>query len=387
VSARAEWHIVTGEYPPAPGGVSDYSAGVARGLAGAGETVHVWCPDAPGDRSDPVGVYVHRLAGNWTRLDLASVSQALDAQSRPRRLLVQWVPHAYGARSLNLAFCRWVRQRGRRGDVVDLMVHEPFLAFLEGSIRQDAGAAVHRLMVSMLLSVARKVWVAIPAWTPRLRPWAFGRAIEYCWLPVPSNVPVAANPQQVSAVRARLDAGGAPVIGHFSTYGVQTVKDLETLVPCLHRAMPRATIALLGRGGEEMAARLRASTGSDARITATGGLEAETLSCWLQSCDLLVQPYPDGASTRRGTLMAALSHGVPVVTTVGRLSEPFWVTSAAVTAVRAGDLGALAEATVALAADLERRQAQSAAGRQLYAERFDIGGTIRALVSDTCEAS
>jgi hypothetical protein len=38
------WHLVTCEYPPQVGGVSDYSLAVATGLAAAGQTVHVWCP-------------------------------------------------------------------------------------------------------------------------------------------------------------------------------------------------------------------------------------------------------------------------------------------------------------------------------------------------------
>ena len=42
------WHIITGEYPPAPGGVSDYTEAVAAGLAAAGDEVHVWCPAASG---------------------------------------------------------------------------------------------------------------------------------------------------------------------------------------------------------------------------------------------------------------------------------------------------------------------------------------------------
>ncbi len=38
------WHIITGEYPPAIGGVSSYTQLVAEGLAAAGDAVHVWCP-------------------------------------------------------------------------------------------------------------------------------------------------------------------------------------------------------------------------------------------------------------------------------------------------------------------------------------------------------
>ena len=36
------WHMITGEYPPQAGGVSDYSRVVARGLVAAGDAVHVY---------------------------------------------------------------------------------------------------------------------------------------------------------------------------------------------------------------------------------------------------------------------------------------------------------------------------------------------------------
>ena len=42
--ALMQWHILTGEYPPQPGGVSDYTRMVAEGLAAAGDEVVVWAP-------------------------------------------------------------------------------------------------------------------------------------------------------------------------------------------------------------------------------------------------------------------------------------------------------------------------------------------------------
>ena len=41
----------------------------------------------------------------------------------------------------------------------------------------------------------------------------------------------------------------------------------------------------------------------------------------MQRCDALLQLYPDGASAARGTLIAALASGVPVVTTSGPTTD------------------------------------------------------------------
>jgi glycosyltransferase involved in cell wall biosynthesis len=380
------WHLVTGEFPPAPGGVSDYTWIVAARLAAEGDLVHVWCPDAAGPVVDPAGVHVHRTAGNWTGLDLRLIDNQLDAMPAPRHLLVQWVPHAFGRRSMNVGFCRWVRRRVRAGDVVDLMVHEPFLGFREGAFRLDLIACVHRVMAALLLGVARRVWVSIPAWAEQLRPWAIGSAPPFCWLPVPSNLAVSDDAGLLSRVRATLRTGSDLMIGHLSTYDVHARQVLQELVPQLIRDVPASSVLLLGRGSDLVAADLRARHPAlKDRVSGVGALEADALSAHLQACDLMVQPYVDGASTRRGTLMASLAHGVPVVTTVGRLSEPFWSSAAAVSAVPAGDVEGMVQATVALAADAGRRQRQSVAARELYAARFDVAHVTKALREDRCE--
>jgi glycosyltransferase involved in cell wall biosynthesis len=379
------WHLVTGEYPPAPGGVSDYTAAVAAGLAGAGDTVDVWCPGAPGVARDPAGVRVHRSRGCWSADDIRAFDEDIDAAPGPRRLVVQWVPHAFGQRSMNLGFCRWVASRARRGDQVDLMVHEPFLAFGLREGRLNAVAAVHRVMTMRLLKAARRVWVSVPLWARLLKPWALGRDTKFCWLPVPSTLRVDDDQQAIEATRARIRDGATSVVGHFGTYDRPTSDQLDRLLPGLAGANSR--LLLLGRGGDVFRSRVveRHPAIAD-RVLATGGLPANELSRHLRACDLLVQPYIDGASTRRTTLMAGLAHGVPVVTTVGRLSEPFWADSPAVTAVPAGDSAAVLAAAAALALDPARRQAQSDAARALYAARFDIRHVIDALRADRCDA-
>ena len=376
------WHLVTGEYPPQPGGVSDYTSSVATGLAAAGESVHVWCPAAAGPSPAVPGVIVHATAGRWTREDLRRIDAELDATPSPRRLLVQWVPHAYGQRSMNVGFCRWVRRRGRKGDRVELMAHEVSLAFREGSLKQDVAATVHRLMLSLLLSVTSRVWVAIPAWIDRLRPYAFGRHIEFRWLPVPSTVPVVSDDSAVCTARGRYPPAQTTLVGHFGTYGIAIRRELESLIAQVVRASGSTSFVLMGRDSDVFRQDLVARHPEmQERVHATGELPARELSVTLQACDVLVQPYVDGASSRRTTLMAALAHGVPVVTTEGRLSEPIWRESKAVGLVAAGHPTAAADALLALCADAAERSRLAAAGRTLYEDHFDLSHTLRTLVA------
>ena len=157
-------------------------------VAGCGEEVHVWCPGTSG-ASDDRGVTVHREMGGLGPADLRRVSAALQGS---RRLLVQWVPHAFGRRSLNVAFCRWLLRRRHQGDEIDVIVHEPFLPFA-GSLKVKGAAAVHRLMTAYVLRSAARAWITIPAWEPYLRPYAPKRDLGFEWLPVPSNVPLRAG--------------------------------------------------------------------------------------------------------------------------------------------------------------------------------------------------
>ena len=113
---------------------------------------------------------------------------------------MQWVPHGYGRRAMNLTFCFWLWKRAFRGDRIELMVHEPFLAFWEGNWRQTAVAVVHRFMTLILLQAAGQVWVSIPAWERMWKPYALGRSIPFVWLPIPSSLG-AADPNAVGATR------------------------------------------------------------------------------------------------------------------------------------------------------------------------------------------
>jgi glycosyltransferase involved in cell wall biosynthesis len=380
-TSRGLWHIVTSEFPPQAGGVSDYTQQLAAGLAAQGDEVHVWCPACPNPQPEIGGVTVHRDLGGFSPSDLRRVDQELDRLPGPRRILVQWVPHGYGYRSMNLAFCWWLRKRATQyGDSVELMVHEPFLTFGWRSLRQNAAAFVHRIMTIVLLGAASRVWISIPHWEALLSPYSLGRRKHFRWLPIPSNIPVVGDPAAAQAIRRQYVNGQRLLVGHFGTYGTLVTTLLEPIVRALAEADPTCVLLLMGRGSEQFRQRLiEAAPQLDAVIQATGPLAPEALSDHLAACDMLIQPYPDGVSSRRTSFMAGLAHGKPIITSTGSLTESLWAHSDAVALAPAGDLEAFVAAFRRLRLDTNARLRAAAAARELYRERFDMAHTIRAL--------
>jgi glycosyltransferase involved in cell wall biosynthesis len=380
MTTSQEWHIITCEYPPQPGGVSDYTWLVAKGLAAEGDRVHVWCPSSAAPPPPSPGVTVHRELGAMKSADLRRVGRRLDEFPTPRRLLVQWVPHGYGYRSMNLPFCLWLWKRGRvSADEIEIMVHEPFLAFGEGSWKQDAAAAVHRIMIAMVLNASSRVWVTIPTWRTRLRPYLFGRSIRMDWLPVPSSVEFGLNPTEEFTSG---DRSNRVTLGHFGTYGRPVVEMLEAMIRQLLRDNSNRALVLMGRGSKEFRSRIISQNPElNEKVYATGAITTSELSSWMRKCDVMVQPYPDGVSGRRTTAMAALSHGLPMVTTAGALTEPVWAQSEAAALVPAGNVPLFLAAVDDLIADATKRTAMALRARKLYMERFDIRHTIHQLRS------
>jgi glycosyltransferase involved in cell wall biosynthesis len=376
-ASPVHWQIVTGEYPPQPGGVSDYTRLVARALALAGDRVDVWAPPSvAGSPERDSGVFVHRLPDHYGPRSLRVLDRELDALPEPRRLLVQYVPHAFGWKAANLPFCWWLRSR--RDDVVWIMFHEvAYPVGSEYSTRENALGAVTRWMAAIVGRAAERIFVSIPAWQPILES-LIGQRVPIEWLPVPSTIAPVEDPVGIAHLKNRI-AADYPLVGHLGTYGRLIEAMLASALPGL-LAATNCRMLLLGRQGDSLRESLiRTHPCFADRVVAPGRLSSADLSRHIAACDVMLQPYPDGVTSRRTSVMAALSHGRPVITTVGWLSEPFWSGCGAVVTVPVQDPGALILATSQLMSDRAHMAELSAHARHLYAARFDLNHTIERL--------
>lgn len=375
------WHIITCEYPPQTGGVSDHSFAIAQALAATGRTVHVWCPETENGNPLPrERVTVHRELGRFAPADLRRAGRMLDAYSESKHVLVQWVPHGYGYRSLNVAFARWVADLGRRtNDELDLVVHEPYLAWSLHPIHL-AGALVHRLMLVIAAFNAKRLWVTIPAWAHAVRGYVTSRT-PVRWLPVPSPFPVTHDDDAVNAMRHAIVTNGQSLVGHFGSYSPLVTRLLAPALDCvLERESVR--VVLMGHGGRAFADDFLSHRPQFAgRVVATGRLDAAALSLQIQTCDAMLQPYPDGVSSRRTTMVALLAHGKAIVTNDGDLTDDVWRTSGAVTLVSSPDPVALGDAMRALLDDRKQQTRLCDAATRLYDRLFDVRHAIAAMTA------
>jgi len=369
-----KWAILTGEYPPQSGGVSDYARLVAGGLAAAGDAVTVYAPPADVARDTIPGVTVRRLPGHFCRRSRAAISEEL-ARTPPDRVLVQYVPHAFGCKAMNFPFAYWLARLARRHPIW-VMFHEVLFPFSWRPWKHALLAVVTRRMAGVIASAAERIFVAIPGWVPLLRRASPG-ACEAEWLPVPSTIPATASPDAVAAARRTLAVDpGQTLVGHFGTYGGPIPALLGPIAQAILDRVEGLQLAFIGRGSDTYRRAFLASAPRfERRVSATGELEPARLSACLRACDLLVQPYPDGVSSRRTSVMAGLANGVAVVTNLGALSGPLWGLGG-VAAADAPDPTAIARLASELAANSTARAELAAQGGELYRTTFALERTL-----------
>jgi len=361
--------LITGEYPPQPGGVGDFTRQLALALVAVGHEVRVLTTRTalPDPQPDP-GVQVHRGPARWGWRSLWA------ARRWAAREAVDVVDLQYQAAMYQLAApIHFLPKLLGRPCVVtfhDLRI--PYLFPKAGALRPAA-----------VTGLARSACAAIttdPADAETLNRRGVKGVTQ---IPIGSNIR-AQPPAGFDRTTWRRTRGYGPedfVVGYFGF--LNQSKGGDTLIDALQRLVgggAPARVLLVGGAagasdptdqlfGRQLEARI-AALGLADHVARTGFLPEAEASAALLACDALALPYRDGASLRRGTLMAALAHGLPIVSTQGPHTSPELSDGCAL--VPADSPEALAQALEALRRDPERRARLGSAAREL-ARSFEWG--------------
>lgn len=298
---------------------------------------------------------------------------------RPFQLLVQYVPQGFGWKGMNLPLALWLWLR--RNEAPWIMFHEVALSRESSTgLLRRAQAVVTELMARATHASAARVFVSTPAWSDQLTQLT-GEEPRAEWLPIPSNVPTEVDALSVAALRTKLlGAGGTHVIGHFGVTNHDGARVIIDTIGGLLETDETRRAVLVGRRSEQTAALVaKRFPRCRGRVFGTGTVSLADVALHLAACEVLVQPYPDGATTRRTSLMAGLALGVPVVTTEGALSEKMWRDSGAVFLAARYEAEELIQACNVLLADSDLRQRLGNSGALLYRREFALEHTLASL--------
>jgi glycosyltransferase involved in cell wall biosynthesis len=365
--------MITGEYPPMQGGVGAYTALLAREFAATGHGVHVLTtpPAVSGSRD---GVTVDARMRGWGVGALSAVrTWVRDVQ--PDLMVMQFQTAAYRMSP----FVHFLPDALRGVPFVTVFhdLRHPYLFPKAGRLRD---AIVMRLArASSGVVVTNHEDAARIAHLPRT-----------CLIPIGSNI--LAHVDDASAWRAHAGADqDTALIGYFGL--INQSKGVDTLLGALRRLLDsgvRARLLLIGAVAghsdpsnityaRQMEARIADLHLSD-HIARTGYVGEQDAAGYLAACDVIALPFADGASYRRGSLMAAIRLGCPIVTTHPVVPVPTFVHGETMYLVPPGAEGALAEGLRAVLDDarLRDRLRRGAAG---LAGEFEWSAIARSMLA------
>jgi glycosyltransferase involved in cell wall biosynthesis len=276
---------------------------------------------------------------------------------------IQYAPDLYGARG-EIAL---LPLRARLGTVPPVVI--TFHTLLDGTLAGRARAV-------WLLATAKAAVSAneeVSGMVRRRLPWLADRMIE---IPIGSNIaPVAAAADRAEILARLALPADALLLAHFGL--VYPGKGLETLFEALaqvRRRQPRAHLVVIGDTREQdraYRARMQERVqwlGLQPAVRWTGRVADADASALLSAADLFVAPFDDGASLRRGSLMAGLAHGCAVVSTRAARGCAHLADGDNVALVPPYDAKALGQRIAALLAAPDERARLAVAARKL-AER------------------
>lgn len=346
--------IVCPHFPPDASGIGDYTARLAGQFARSGPCA-VWTGRENPQAVD--GVEVIRVPTPWDLTALNKITEALEAW-KPDAVLIQYLAYLYNPLGIAPWLPLWIRSlRGKLQKPVALVAHE--LHYPIGLELKGLLIGVPQLAQFVALAAASdQVYFTYESALrryARLMPW---RARDFAWLPVGATI----EPDP-SHAEARPES--SPTLLHFG--GAHPTKLLGHSLCALRRIR-----ALKGFENTQLVFVGIDSSALDPEpgITATGYLPPEEVSSWLRRADLVLAPFMDGVSTRRTSVMAALAHGRPLLTTVGYSSDRGirWDDFCAVTDAR--DPEAFGLKAAQLIGDREALNTLARKAREAYQSRF-----------------
>lgn len=328
-------------------------------------------------REDVATTLLLRRRDGWSGATVraATLHEAL-RRTEAGVLALQYNPFSYGHWGVAPGLLGELVAARRRGALrrLVLVVHEPFVV-LPG-LRYTLMGAVQRFQLKVLMRLADTVLATSASWVPVLEQVSRGQSVAV--IPAGSNMP----DKRAARAAARASLGTSVQTLVVATFGMthpqQMVGHAAAALEAALNDGHEIVFVSLGHVSDDLP-----TTHPRLKIVRPGAQEACALARLLAAADIFLAPYADGASTRRTTLMAALQHGLCVVTTAGEERSPGALGERAVAAVPVADRNGFSALCRTFAGDPGARRQAGLAARDAYEQNYSwealAEGFVRAI--------
>lgn len=360
--------ILTRSLPPEVCGIGHHTMRLADALKAEGHDVVL----IAGRGASEDGVCI--IGDEWDSPALRRLQAILDSM-RLDHLVLQYTPLMFsgGKWQVDQAIADFWRATSACLPT-SLIVHETYFRFWWHPPSLLRGSWQKAILKAMVGS-ARHVFTASERLLKEISSWRGDRQVN--WLPIGSNVPfnTGANPMEL-----RCRYGLAPdttvllVFGEGSHFRWTTDYVNETQDALLQEQCLKSRWLLMG-GVPQTWFKLQPPA------IQPGWLSFEDLSAHLQMADLLVQPHATGLCAKRGTVLAGIQHGLPIVGLRGPITDAFWSSVDGVVLAEMGDRRGFANRVVALSKDADRRRALGASNLKYFEAHMTWPKIVRMFLS------
>lgn len=333
--------FITGNYPPKLCGVGDYTYFLAEELAQRGHVVHVITLTSDDSEKGPTVKHIVHRINKWSIAEIPKILTILREHS-PDVLNIQYVPHAYHPRSFTFTIniLPLILRVIRKNIKIVITIHEchlPWLPSLKGSLM----SLWHRIMLFLICTFSHEIVVTTKQWNRLLKRVLVFKKTE--WVPVGSNIPMAEFPEEEKKSLKNKILNGIQDCILITSFGtLHESKDLNTIINVLKTLREKYKIKFIWIGGKGIKEKLREDFDKkfkENKIDAefTGEIGRAEIYKYLSISDIFLQPYTQGVTTNRGSLIAALGIGVPLVTTYSDNTDECFKDGKVILLVPAGD--------------------------------------------------
>lgn len=305
--------------PPRIDGVGDYTWNLARALREYGINVYVFTSEKHGCKGLVKNEWVFPIIKQWQPQAVVKALKTVTGNTSDW-LCFQYVPQMYGRWGICWQVADILRALKNEFRCKIAVTFHEFISKWGIGLKDVFLASVLHLQTKRILAVADLAITTCSRYKDSLQRIA-PHLLPIVVIPVGSNIePVFITQEDVAAARRQIFPMRAKVFGLFNRH--YSSRNFSLVLRVLKQAKKEGLDARLHLIGNIESSNprlfqklmvLAEEIGVKSHIVSTGELSKENLSVRLRMVDVFFFPHIDGISTRSTTLMAALAHGLPVL--------------------------------------------------------------------------